>query len=134
METNFLKQILQSNSEYWVVAKKDSRRNGGVDESLPDDIIFISIPQHLINKKYEDIKLSDLEELDSLRDISGIHLSKSYTPFQYGISMYRCYKGFPVEKKIREFIEKVISLRNNNLYYYEDIYKELIGDIGDKQV
>lgn len=115
---DFLSEILTSSEEYWCVAKKIEYRAFAEDKRGPDEIFFIAIPlgtRRGIDKK--DILLSDLENLRRC-EVSNIPLSKSYAPFQQGITMWNMYRGFSVGGDPRKFLKAALEIESNNIDDY----------------
>jgi hypothetical protein len=121
---NFLKEILMSDCEYWIVAKKNIYRNKLKWEEGEDDIIFISIP-HTIKrpKKYEEITLKDIDELNIV-EIDNIYLTSNYSPFQVNFTLYNVYDGFPIENYNSDILIKILEileLESRNLFDYKKV-------------
>ena len=122
----FYSQILESDAEYWCVAKETSHREGFETKQGKDEILFISLPSKIkTGQKREDIKFTEVDDIKFMNIECGIHLSGEYTPFQIGQTFYSVYKGFPVKEKIRTFFEEAMKLKSNDLWDYEKLYKSL---------
>jgi hypothetical protein len=121
---DFLKQILMSDAEYWVVAKMVETNSMGRMERNKDDIMLISIPrQTRRNLKYEEITLADLEKLRNA-DVDNIFLNNSYPPFQYGVTFWKVYLGFPITKNIRGFMIDALALVSDDIFEYKKLITE----------
>ena len=117
---NFLKQILMSRSEYWVVAKKCEATNRGEYVRLTDDILFISIPQNIRRGlKYEDVTLKDLDTLVNSSCDQNIYLTGKYPPFQLNQTFYHFYKGYPIKRDIKQFIIAALSSKSTDILDYK---------------
>tara|TARA_R110000868_G_scaffold163029_1_gene395150 strand:- start:104 stop:508 length:405 start_codon:yes stop_codon:yes gene_type:complete len=128
METSILSEILTSTAEYWLVAKETYFQSGCQEKRGEDDIIFIAIPRNIPRGvKREDIKLSDLELLDTAPLDLNIYLNSDYPPFQYGLTMRGIYKISPVEGKFsrHEFLKRAFDLDSDDFYKYEVLLSEL---------
>jgi hypothetical protein len=122
---NFLVEVLTSDSEYWLVAKKNEKIWFNA-KRFDDDIIFLSIPQEVnVNKKREELLLSDLEQLQNTYSNSNIFLSTDFPPFQIGQNFYNIYKWYPVKKKHKEFLQKALLLKSNDIHEYKKILDEI---------
>lgn len=120
---DFLKQILMSNTHYWIVAQQNYASINGRYERTEDSIWFISIDYNIqLNKKYEEITLSDIEKLNR-SDVQNISLSEDYPPFQIGISMRRIYKGWPIpeEKSIKQVMVEAVNLKSKDFWDYKSL-------------
>lgn len=119
---NFIKEILMTDHEYWIVAKKDEINRIGRHERLPDQIIFISIPRDIKRGlKYEEITLQEVEKLYGTHIDQNIFITDDYPPFQLYISFRDIYRGYPVEKNIKEFLIKALALKSTDLYKYKEL-------------
>lgn len=125
---SFLTEILTTEHEYWVVAKKSMAAMMGRYERQKDQILFIGIPpkiDRMVNKK--EIKLTQLEDLRRSEIFGNIYLSENYTPFQWGQDFYNIYKGYPIPNNIvNDFLRKAMDLKSNDLYEYKKIIDEII--------
>ncbi len=120
---DFLKQVLMSDTHYWIVAKQNYASIYGDYKRIEDDIWFIAIDHNIqVNKKYEEITLSDIEKL-SRSEVSNIALSEDYPPFQIGQTMHHIYKGWPVAevKGIKQVMINAINLGAKDFYDYKVI-------------
>ena len=85
---------------------------------------------HMIKKlKYGEITLEDIERIERASIPNNIYINKPYPPFQYSVTFHDVYDGFPIKENAREFLNKIINLKNSFLHEYEKIYKELNDDI-----
>lgn len=123
---DFLKKILMSDSQYWIVARKVMKREYLKYVRDKDEIIFIAIPDDIkTGLKYEDIKLQDLEKLYSSY-CHNIFINEYFPPFQRYISFNNIYDGYSLEDVDQQkFLIKALELKSNNLYDYKKIIKSL---------
>ena len=121
---DFLKEVLMSVSEYWIVSKENEATEYGEFKRIDDDIILISIPQNIRRGlKYEEITLQEIENLrDSYCD-QNIFFTNDYPPFQTGQTFYHIYKGYPVEKDIKQFVINALPLKSCDLFDYKELIK-----------
>lgn len=116
---DFLKEVLMSDAEYWIVAKNDY----GGDEK--DSIMLVSIPQSIKRgMKYEEIKLQDLEKLANASCDMNIFMAPKYPPFQMCIRYSEIYVGFPIKDGVREFMVDALALGTSDIYDYKRLIKE----------
>lgn len=119
---DFLKAVLMSDAEYWIVAKRNEYPNS---RSEPDSIILISFPYTIkTGMKYEDIKLSDIEGLSRVSLDMNIFINKPYAPFQRYTSFYNIYKGYPVKKNIKQFMIDALALNSDSIYDYKELLEK----------
>ncbi len=122
-------QILESDAEYWCVAKEVSNRSNFRDERESDEILFISLPHEIkTGQPKNEIKFTEVEAIRHMNINYSVHLSGTYTPFQVGQTFYSIYNGFPVKSNIREFFEEAMKLKSKSLWDYEQLYKSLNED------
>lgn len=122
MEIEFIKKILMSTSEYWIVAKKITVSNMGRSERIEDDIIFIAIPQGIKRGlKYEEITLQEMEKFQRVYIEQNIYINRDYAPFQTGQGFYNIYDGFPIKENQKEFLIKALELKSNELRDYKSL-------------
>ena len=122
MKIDFIKEILMSTDEYWIVAKETSIRQYFETKRGDDQIIFIAIPSDIKRGlKYEDITLKEIEKLHNSYVNQNIFINLDYPPFQNYTSFSGIYKGYPVNYKIKDFIVKAFELKSNELYNYKDL-------------
>ncbi len=131
MRSDLLKQILETEHTYWVVAKRNTAREYMRNVDKEDSILFISIPGKVKRGiKYEDITLKQFEDLKHSYMDSNIFLStENYPPFQLYVSFSDLHDGFPVTihpKKINEFIIKSIELKSTNMYQFKSLHDGLL--------
>lgn len=124
MHIDFLKQVLMSNAEYWIVAKKDWVREYGGDRRLPDQIMFISIPQNIRRGLMPDeILLNDIEKLHRSEIVCNIFINSDYPPFQFGQTLSNVYMGYPVTSNIKQFVIDALQLKSDSIYDYAELLK-----------
>ena len=131
MRSDLLKQILETDHVYWVVAKENTANEYCKIVRKDDSILFIAIPQNVKRgSKYEEITLKEFEDLKHLYMDSNIFLSpENYPPFQLYVSFSSLHDGFPVTinaKKINEFIIKSIELKSTNMYAIKSLHDGLL--------
>lgn len=120
MNIDFIKEILMSTAEYWVVAKKTEYREYFETKRGKDQIVFIAIPKDIKRGlKYEEITLQEVEKLHFAYIEQNIFINTDYPPFQQYITFRDMYKGYPIEYKIKEFMLKALDLKSNELYEYK---------------
>ncbi len=122
---DFLKQVLMSDTHYWIVARKEYT-NHFSRSTAPDSLWFIAIDYNIVlNKKYEDISLADIEKLNESQ-VANIALTENYPPFQLGISMSRMYKGWPVTEatNIKQVMIDAINLGSKDFYDYKELTEQ----------
>ena len=120
MNVDFLKKVLMSEAEYWVVAKRDEYSK----VKIPDYICLICVPSEIkTGLKYEEITLKALEDL-SRSEYPNIYLNTGCPPFQKYQRFGKLFEGFPVEKNIKEFLSKALLLESDELYEYEKLLKD----------
>lgn len=111
MNIDFIKEVLMSRSEYWVVARKVNNY---------DQIILIVIPKDIKRGlNYEEITLQDVEKLHGSYIEQNVFINTDYPPFQQNISFSDMYKGYPINSKIKEFMIKALELKSDNIYQYK---------------
>ena len=114
MNIDFIKEILMSTAEYWIVAKKTEYKRD------KDQIVFIAIPKDIKRGlKYEEITLQEVEKLHWACIEQNIFINTDYPPFQQYITFGDMYKGYPIEHKTKEFLLKALDLKSNELYEYK---------------
>ena len=119
-------QILESDAEYWCVAKETNSRMNFETTREKDEILFILVPIEIqTGQKREEIKYTDVDALKHTNIACSVHLSGTYTPFQAGQTFYSMYRGFPVKNNIRNFFEEAMKLKSNDIWDYEKLYKSL---------
>ena len=120
MNIDFIKEILMSTAEYWIVARKTEYREYFETKRGKDQIVFIAIPKDIKRGlKYEEITLQEVEKLHNAYIEQNILINTDYPPFQQGITFRDMYKGYPIEYKIKEFMLKALDLKSNELYEYK---------------
>ena len=120
MNIDFIKEILMSTAEYWIVARKTEYREDFEMKRGKDQIVFIAIPKDIKRGlKYEEITLQEVEKLHNAYIEQNIFLNTDYPPFQQFITFRDMYKGYPVEYKIKEFMLKAFDLKSSELYEYK---------------
>lgn len=123
MNIDFIKEILTSTAEYWIVAKKtEYREHFETKEGCKDLIVFIAIPKDIKRGlKYEEITLQEVEKLHSAYIEQNIFINTDFPPFQRGVTFSDMYKGYPIEYKIKEFLLKALDLKSDKLYEYKTL-------------
>jgi len=120
MNIDFIKEILMSTAEYWIVARKTEYREYFETKRGKDEIIFIAIPNDVRRGlRYEEITLQDVEKLHSAYVEKNIFINTDFPPFLQYTTFSDMYKGYPVEYKIKEFLLKALDLKSNDLYDYK---------------
>ena len=120
MNIDFIKEILMSTAEYWIVARKTEYREYFETKRGKDQIVFIAIPKDIKRGlKYEEITLQEVEKLHNAYIEQNIFLNTDYPPFQQFITFRDMYKGYSVEYKIKEFVSKALDLKSDELYEYK---------------
>ena len=120
MNIEFIKEILMSTAEYWIVAKKTEYREYFETKRGKDQIVFIAIPKEIKRGlKYEEITLQEVEKLHNAYIEHNIFINTDYPPFQQYITFRDMYKGYPIEYKIKDFMLKALELKSNELYEYK---------------
>jgi hypothetical protein len=121
MNNNLLIEILTSDYEYWLLARKCTIRDCMEDVRVKDDIILICIPDNIRrNLKYEDIRLKDLEELGKCEITENIFINKDYTPFQRGFTLDRVYRISPIVNS-KKFLAAALATVSDNFSDYLDL-------------
>jgi hypothetical protein len=121
---DFLKEVLMSDAEYWVVAQKVIGQEYGREKRYKDHIIFIAIPKGIKRGlKYEEVTLQELEKLRSSHCEQNIYINTDYPPFQNYVSFYELYKGFPVTHMIKQFMLDALALGSDEIYNYKELIK-----------
>lgn len=125
-----IKQILMSEAEYWLIAKKNYVMRYHELERIEDQIYFVSFPETIPRGlKYEEIKLKHVEQLYNTEIECNIMLSEPYVqPFQVGITLRDVWKAIPVEAEAREFLTAALNKPNGDIYYYESLYHQIIAN------
>lgn len=129
MRSDLLKQILETDHTYWVVAKENTANEYCRTVRKDDSILLISIPQNVKRGlEYEEITLKQFEELKHSYMDSNIFLSpENYPPFQLYISFSSLHDGFPVTiNKINEFIIKAIELKSTDIYKIKELHDKYL--------
>lgn len=126
---SFLKEILTTDHEYWVVARREDVRLYGQDKRMEDSIWFICVPRLNFARPYneETLLLKDIERLRGA-EVENISLTHDYAPFQYGVSMYNIYRGYPVKNPGKDFIVKALAINSTDLWDYKDLCQGLALD------
>jgi hypothetical protein len=119
---NFLKEVLMSDAEYWIVEKRVEVINSGRTDRVDVDIIFIAIPRNIErNLKYEEITLQELEKLENSLCEQNIFMTNDFTPFQIGVRFYNLYSGYPITKNINKFLIDALNLKSENIWDYKKL-------------
>ena len=120
MNIDFIKEILMSTAEYWIVAKETEYREYFENKRDKDQIVFIAIPNNIKRGlKYEEITLQEVEKMYRAYIEKNIFINTDFPPFQQCITFSDMYKGYPVEYKIKEFMLKALDLKSDELYDYK---------------
>lgn len=123
---DFLKEVLMSDAEYWIVAKEVTVAEFGKSVRKNDHIMFITIPNGIKRGiKYEEITLQELDKLKNSYCEQNIYINTDYPPFQQNVSFYDIYKGFPVTHKIHQFMFDALSLASDEIYKYKELIQEI---------
>ena len=119
---DFLKEVLMSDAEYWVVAQKVTGQEYGREKRYKDHIIFIAITKGIKRGlKYEEVTLQELEKLRSSHCEQNIYINTDYPPFQNYVLFYDIYKGYAVTHKIRQFMLDALALGSDEIYNYKEL-------------
>ena len=122
MNIDFIKEILMSTAEYWIVAKETEYREYFETKRGKDQIVFIAIPKDIKRGlKYEEITLQEVEKLHNAYIEKNIFINSHCSPFQQYITFRDMYKGYPIEYKIKEFMLKALDLKSDELYEYKEL-------------
>lgn len=120
MNIDFIKEILMSTAEYWIVARKTEYIEDFETKRGKDQIVFIAIPKDIKRGlNYEEITLQEVEKLHNAHIEQNIFINTDYPPFQQYVIFRDMYKGYPIEYKIKEFMLKALDLKSNELYEYK---------------
>lgn len=112
----FLTEILTTRHDYWIASRKEYNKSCSV--------WMIVIPNNIRRElKKEEILLTDLEALQKLY-VMNICISEPYAPFQYGISMYNFYRGYPVIKDVKDTLKKALELGSKDIFQYKEMCLE----------
>lgn len=118
MNVDMLKQILMSDTDYWLFARRCTNSDGR--QRGPDEIFMASIPQKFgKNQKYQDITLMEIEDLNRIRLDCNVFINIDYPPFQIGVSFYEVWKGFPIYRHGKEFLKAALELNSNDIFDYK---------------
>lgn len=121
MNNNLLTEILTSDYEYWLVAKKCAIRDCMEDVRVADDIILIRIPDSISrNLKYGDIRLKDLEGLGECEITENIFINKNYSPFQQGITLKGAYRIAPITDT-KKFLTAALTMVSDHFSDYMNL-------------
>jgi len=119
---DLLKEILMTDFEYWIVAKKEFTSRLGEMSREPDQILLISIPPEIKRGlEYDDIKLKDVVKLYTSYADKNIFITGECPPFQLYISFRGIYAGFPIKKNIKQFMVAALELKSNDIYDYKKL-------------
>jgi hypothetical protein len=128
MNIDFIKEILMSTAEFWIVAKKTEYTEYFETKRDKDQIVFIAIPKDIKRGlKYEEITLQEVEKLHRACIEQNIFINTDYPPFQQYITFGDMYKGYPIEHKTKEFLLKALDLKSNELYEYKALIEVSIN-------
>lgn len=112
MYVNFLKSVLMSEDQYWIVAQINEYHNV-VDRGKrdKDSIILTCIPYGLTRGVKEDeILFSQMEKLRR-SELLSIHINQAFAPFQQGITFYNIYDGYPIQGNVHQFLKQALVLK-----------------------
>lgn len=119
---DFLKEVLMSDAEYWIVAKEVTGSEYGRTKRYKDHIMFISIPKEIKRGlKYEEITLQELEKLNRSYCEQNIYINTDYPPFQLYGTFSDIYRGFPITHKIRDFMLQALALGSDEIWEYKKL-------------
>ena len=123
MNVNVLETILTSECEYWLLRKEN--KNNCNDELQPS-IIMVVIPYRINSgKKRNDIKLIDLEELESI-DLNGnIYLNQPYAPFQANVRLFNVTDAYPISCSQRDFLIESLHMDSDDIWKYKELIDKL---------
>ena len=116
---HFLERLLKEDNDYWVVAKVNDSTQGRMD----DDILLISLPSSVKSGiDINDLKLSEVKEIQETYVDTNIFFTGNYAPFQLGVRLDSFWTGFPVKDvEIKPFILKCLELKSHDIHDYEDL-------------
>lgn len=121
-----IKQILMSETDYWLIAKKNYVRRYGQSERIKDQILFVSFPRTIPRGlKYEEITLKHIELFNSLYLDCNIFLNEPYAPFQIGTGFRDVWKIVPIEVEQKKFLIEALNKTEGDIFDYEKLYNEL---------
>ena len=119
---DFLKEVLMTDAEYWVVAQETTARKYWESVRGKDHIMFIAIPKGIKRGlKYEEVTLQELEKLRNSYCEQNIYINTDYPPFQQYVSFYNFYAGFPVTHKIKQFLLDALALGSDKIWEYKGL-------------
>lgn len=120
MNIDFMKEIIMTTDEYWVVARKTIYRENFDTKRGEDQILFIAIPKGIRRGlQYEEITLKDVETFYNSFLDRNIFLYPDYPPFQDYIPFRDVHTGFPIKNNAKEFLIKALELKSDNLNDYK---------------
>lgn len=123
MNINLLETILTSECEYWVIQKENSDSQG---DELQPTIMMIAIPITIdLGKKRGEIKLIDLEKLNSTNLDGNIILNQNYPPFQAQQTLNNVSSLFPIPHEQKEFLIQALKFVSDDIRRYEKIITDL---------
>lgn len=124
MNIDFLKEVLTTEYEYWVVAKEEHKYEYSKSVRDKDSILFIAIPNNVRRGlKYEEITLKDIEVLNRSDADQNIYLSEDYSPFQRHIKFSGFYRGYPVKSDYKNALKELLELKADSIYEYDEFLK-----------
>ena len=127
MNISILEKILKSEQEYWVLRKNNDRHGINRQSFKPSIIMCVIPPEIKQGLKRDDIKLTDLEKLQSSY-FSNIFLNEDYPPFQIGQSFYNITDCYPIPSKQKEFLVKALSLESDDIMDYKKLIDEVCSN------
>jgi hypothetical protein len=124
MNITILEKILTSEQEYWIL-RKNNDSNGISPQSFKPSVIMCVIPQEIKQGlKREEIKLTDLEKLQSICFVN-IFLNEEYPPFQSGQNFYNITEAYPIPSNQKEFLIKALNLKSDDIWDYKCLIDEI---------
>lgn len=118
-------EILTSDCQYFVIAKKTYYREYLENKRGDDRIIMILISQDInTNLSREYIKLTDIEKLNSIYFDANIYLNTDFPPFQFGTNLYDVYDIIPVRNNHKKIMTESLLLKSNNFCDYKKLIQK----------
>lgn len=138
LDMTLLKEIMASNDEYWIVAKRTHYRECFRFKQGEDDILLIGIPSELRELIIGEMNIDDLtigkaKKIINIDVDTNIFLSDDYPPFQKGFVFGDFYKGYPIVKvRCQDFLRKALELKSHDIEQYKVILDGMIADLISK--
>ena len=121
MELHILKSMLTGKHRYWIIEREFKGTAVNSDVIAPS-IMMIMIPSHIrISLKHEDIKLTDLEELEKADLPGNIFLNKYFAPFQMYQNLVNVVDAYPIMYNHMDFLKKALNLESDKFQDYINI-------------